>query len=208
MLPDGDKGAEMGSVSGMNGTRRDLLVKTGGVLVLGLLAGCGTNSRREAGSSHAGMRPQQIQPLNFDPAAGMAAINATRRKHLLQPFEKDPRLQQAAQNHADWLARTGEFGHEFGGETVFPRRIAAVGFQGSAGENLGVNYGSIEAAIEGWLDSPKHRTIFMRRNYDRGGIAYSFNRSGKNPHRTHYWVMIVGQNPPPGMRMGPMVRRI
>ncbi len=82
----------------------------------------------------------------------MAAINATRRKHLLQPFEKDPRLQQAAQNHADWLARTGEFGHEFGGETLFPRRIAAVGFEGSAGENLGVNYGSIEAAIEGWLE--------------------------------------------------------
>ena len=48
----------------------------------------------------------------------------------------------------------------------------------------------------------------MRRNYDRGGIAYAFNVSGKNPNRTHYWVMIVGQNPPPGMRMGPMIRRI
>lgn len=174
---------------------------------LGLVAGCAT-SRRQGSSSHAGMRPQQIRPLQFNTSEGMAAINVTRRKYLLQPFEMDPRLQQAAQNQADFLARTGEFGHEFGGETLFPRRIAAVGFEGSAGENLGVNYGSIEDAIEGWLNSPKHRAIFMRRNYDRGGIAYAFNHSGKNPHRTHYWVMIVGENPPPGMRMGPMIRRI
>jgi uncharacterized protein YkwD len=187
-------------------TRRRVL-STACLAAAGLLAGC-ASTRREAGSSHAGRRPQEIQPLQFDPAQGMAAINATRKKYLLQPFEMDPRLQQAAQNHADWMARTGEFGHEFGGETLFPRRIAAVGFEGSAGENLGVNYGSIEDAIEGWLDSPKHRAIFMRRNYDRGGIAYAFNHSGKNPHRTHYWVMIVGENPPPGMRMGPMVRRI
>jgi uncharacterized protein YkwD len=189
-------------------TRREAMAKAGAIAALAMLAGCGTATRREAGSSHSGMRPQEIRPLQFNPAEGMAAINATRRKHLLQPFEMDPRLQQAAQNHADWMARTGEFGHEFGGETLFPRRIAAVGFEGSAGENLGVNYGSIEDAIEGWLNSPKHRAIFMRRNYDRGGIAYAFNTSGRNPRRTHYWVMIVGENPPPGMRMGPMVRRI
>jgi uncharacterized protein YkwD len=187
-------------------TTRRAVLTGGGALALAMLGGCA--SKREAGSSHAGMRPSQAQPLQFDSAQGLAAINATRRKHLLGAFEMDPRLQQAAQNHADYLARTGEFGHEFGGETLFPRRIAAVGFEGSAGENLGVNYGSIEAAIEGWLGSPKHRAIFMRRNYDRGGIAYAFNVSGKNPQRTHYWVMIVGQNPPPGMRMGPMIRTI
>jgi hypothetical protein len=188
-------------------TRRAVLAG-GGLLALAMLGGCASTGKKEGGSSHAGMRPSQVQPLHFKPVAGMAAINAARRKHLLSSFELDPRLQQAAQNHADFLARTGEFGHEFGGETVFPRRIAAVGFEGSAGENLGVNYGSIEAAIDGWLGSPKHRAIFMRRNYDRGGIAYAFNTSGKNPRRTHYWVMIVGQNPPPGMRMGPMIRTI
>jgi uncharacterized protein YkwD len=197
----------MGAAGDFGGeTTRRAVLTGGGAMMLALLGGCA--SMKEGGSSHAGMRPSQVQPLQFDPVSGMAAINATRRKHLLGAFEIDPRLQQAAQNHADYLARTGEFGHEFGGETMFPRRIAAVGFEGSAGENLGVNYGSIEAAIDGWLNSPKHRAIFMRRNYDRGGIAYAFNVSGKNPQRTHYWVMIVGENPPPGMRMGPMIRRI
>lgn len=186
---------------------RRAALASGGALALTLALGGCAGVVRSGGSTHAGRRPAGVRPLDFDPAAGLAAINATRRKLLLGGFEHDPRLQRAAQNHADYLARTGQFGHEFGGETMFPRRIAAVGFEGSAGENLGVGYGSIEEAIEGWLDSPKHRDIFMRRNYDRGGIAYAFNRSGKNPKYTHYWVMIVGENPPPGMRMGPMIRR-
>ena len=185
------------------------VVMTGGLAVMSLvgLAGCAGMKGREGGSTHAGRRQQGIQPLRFDPSEGLAAINSTRRKFLLQEFAFDVRLQSASQNHADYLARTGQFGHEFGGETMFPRRISAVGFEGSAAEKLGVGYGSIEEAIQGWLDSPKHRDIFLRRNYDVGGIAYAFNQSGRNPRYTHYWVMIVGQNPPPGMRMGPMIRR-
>lgn len=193
-------------VSELTADRRCVLAGAAAAMLLAL-GGC-SGGLRTGQSTHAGRRPEGgAQPLDFDPAQGLAAINKTRRKHLLGEFAPDARLQQAAQNHADYLARTGQFGHEFGGETMFPKRIAAVGFQGSAGENLGVGYGSIEDAIQGWLDSPKHRVIFMRRNYDLGGVAYAFNTSGKNPKYTHYWVMIVGENPPPGMRMGPLVRR-
>ncbi len=92
------------------------------------------------------------------------------------------------------MASTGKFGHDIGPGTQFPKRIAAVGFDGSAGENLGVGYGSIEDAIEGWLESPKHREIFLRRRYDLAGIAYAFNRSGKNERYTHFWVMVVGKD--------------
>ena len=176
-------------------TRRQAVLGATAALVAAGLSGCGGKGLREAGSSHAGRQPAIVQPLVFDPAAGLEAINATRSKFLLAQFKHDPRLQQAAQNQADYLARTGKFGHEFGGETLFPRRIATVGFEGSAGENLGVGYGSIDEAIAGWLDSPKHRDILMRTRYDLGGIAYAFNTSGKNPRYTHYWVMIAGQDP-------------
>ncbi len=189
--------------------RRAALAHGGAALAATMLAGCAGIGQREGGSSHAGRpAPQSVQPLVFDAAEGLAAINKTRAKHFLSPFSFDTRLQSAAQNHADYLARTGKFGHEFGGDTQFPRRISAVGFNGSAGENLGVGYGSVEAAIKGWLDSPKHREIFMRAKYDLGGIAYAFNTSGNNPRYTHYWVMIVGKDAPAGMPMGPLVRRI
>lgn len=189
--------------------RREALLKGGAVLATALLPACAGFGSREGGSSHAGRQaPTAVQPLLFDASEGLAAINKTRAKHFLPPFSFDNRLQNAAQNHADYLARTGKFGHEFGGDTQFPRRISAVGFNGSAGENLGVGFGSIDSAIKGWLDSPKHREIFMRRNYNLGGIAYAFNTSGNNPRYTHYWVMIVGKDAPAGMPMGPLVRRI
>lgn len=188
------------SISGKQ-TRREAILGCGALVSLGVLPGCAGFKSGEGGSTHGGRQPPSgAVPLQFDPAEGLAAINATRQRHFLPQFGFDPRLQQGAQNHANYLASTGKFGHEFGGETLFPRRIAAVGFEGSAGENLGVGYGSIDAAIAGWLDSPKHREIFMRRRYDLGGIAYAFNTSGKNPRYTHYWVMIVGQTPPVGMR--------
>jgi uncharacterized protein YkwD len=189
-------------------SRRNLLVFGAGLGASIGLSGC-TSLLPDSGiSSHAGRRnANSAQPLSFNPTVGLQAVNATRRKYLLQTFQQDARLQKAAQNHADYMARTGKFGHEFGPGTYFPERIAAVGFNGSAGENLGVGYGSVEEAIEGWLNSPKHRKIMLRSKYDRAGIAYAFNRSGKNSRYTHFWVLVVGQTAPAGMRLGPYVRR-
>lgn len=191
-------------------TRRTALTRIArltGFAGMAALPGCMGVLTTENATSHVARRPDDIAPIRFDPVEGLAAINATRRKFLLPPFEADPRLQHAAQNHADLMAKTGEFGHEFGPGTKFPLRMEAVGFEGSAGENLGVGYGSIKEAIQGWLDSPKHREILLRRKYDLAGIAYAFNHSGKHPRRTHFWVLDVGRNPPPGMRLGPYIRR-
>ena len=100
---------------------------------------------------------------------------------------------QAAQTHADLMGTTGRFGHEFGPSTKFKRRIFAAGFDNSAGENIGVGYTSIDAAIEGWMNSPGHRKIMLKPNYTLGGIAYARNTSGKNPRFQHFWVLIVGE---------------
>lgn len=183
--------------------------------MLAPLAGC-SGWRGEGASDHAGRRavaPGSVKPLVIDPADGLSAVNAVRARHMLAAFAADPQLQRAAETHADWMARTGKYGHEFGPATRFPARLAAAGFEGSAGENLGVGYGSIEAAVEGWLDSPEHRRIMLRPRYDRAGFAYAFNRSGKNPRYTHFWVLIVGR-PVSGRsgrggsgRSGPMMMR-
>jgi uncharacterized protein YkwD len=176
-----------------------IVLRAAAALSLGLpLANCARIG--EGASGHAGRRPAAgVKPLEFDPVAGLAAVNGARAKFLLGEFAADPRLQQAAQTHADLMASSGNFGHEFGPGTKFPARIAAVDFPGSAGENLGVGYGSIEEAIEGWLNSPKHREILLRRRYNRAGLAYAFNRSGRNPKFTHFWVLIVGEEAPGGV---------
>jgi len=131
--------------------------------------------------------------VDFDAKTSLAKINETRRRYFLGALRQDPRLMEAAQRHAELMGKTGKFGHEFGPSTKFKRRIFAVGFDNSAGENLGVGYTSIDAAISGWLNSPGHRRILLKRNYTVGGIAYATNTSGRNPRLNHFWVLIVGE---------------
>lgn len=166
-----------------------------------LLSGC-TSFLGQAGSSHAGRRQagNVEKPLVFSAVEGLAKINATRASYGLAAFTADPKLQNAAQTHANLMAKTGNYGHEFGPGTRFPARMAAVDFNGSAGENIGVGYGSIDEAIRGWLESPRHRKILLRRDFDRAGFAYSFNHSGRNQRYTHFWVLDVGKQEPPGGR--------
>ena len=130
--------------------------------------------------------------VDFDASTSLQKVNQVRKRYFLNGFLPDPRLMEAAQRHADLMGETGKFGHEFGPTTKFKKRIFAVGFNNSAGENLGVGYTSIEKAIDGWLDSPGHRKILLKRNYNLGGIAYAANTSGKNPRLNHFWVLIVG----------------
>lgn len=175
-------------------SRRGILVPAAaGAALLGL-SGC-VGIFGQAGSDHAGRRaaPGDVRPLSFNPASGLVEVNRVRAVRGMPALQSDRRLQRAAQRHADYMAKTGKYGHEFGPATRFPTRIAAVGFDGSAGENIGVGYGSVEDAVQGWLDSAKHRRIMLRRNYDRAGIAYAFNHSGHNARYTHFWVLIVGR---------------
>ncbi|MGI9350042.1 MAG: CAP domain-containing protein [Rhizobiaceae bacterium] len=159
-----------------------------------VIAGCspaslfpGSGDRQKLGE------PIDNSVVDFNVSTSFERLNSVRKKHLLKTFRLDPRLMQAARRHANLMGRTGKFGHEFGPDTKFKRRIYAVGFEQSAGENIGVGYRSIEAAIEGWLNSPKHRKILLKRNYTLGGIAYAPNTSGKNPRLNHFWVLIVGK---------------
>jgi len=137
--------------------------------------------------------PTDATVVSFEPGHAFSRLNNTRKRYFLKTFKRDERLMEAARRHAKLMGRTGKFGHEFGPGTKFKKRIFAVGFDKSAGENLGVGYRSIDAAIDGWLNSPGHRKILLKSRYTLGGIAYARNTSGKNPRFNHFWVLIVGE---------------
>ena len=63
-------------------------------------------------------------------------------------------------------------------------------------------------AIEGWLNSPKHREILLRPRYNLAGIAYAFNVSGNNPRFTHFWVLELGQDVDRSSMRGAYLRRL
>ena len=151
-----------------------------------VLASCSPSSKLELGP------PVDDRPVEFSVDESFFELNRTRQRFFLAGFQQDARLMEAAQRHANLMGSTGKFGHEFGPSTKFKTRIFSVGFDNSAGENIGVGYRSIQAAIKGWLDSPGHRKILLKKRYTLGGIAYAPNTSGKNPRLNHFWVLIVG----------------
>ncbi len=165
------------------------MLLAGGALSLG---GCAQGT-----STHAGRKarmPMDAQPLAYDVNEGFDKLNRLRRKHWLAEFSMDERLQKAAQDYANLMGERGLYGHEIGPGTDFKSRIFRVGFENSAGENIGVGYRSVEEALQGWLDSPPHRKNMLRSRYNVAGLAYGFNTSGRNPRYTHFWVLILGKN--------------
>ncbi|MCB1415527.1 MAG: CAP domain-containing protein [Phyllobacteriaceae bacterium] len=177
---------------GLNPRRREVIAAGPLMLLSGaaLLSGCARGS-----SSHAGRRLRSEideQALQFDIEDGFDRLNKIRRRRLLPEFQMDARLQKAAQDYADLMGRRGLYGHEIGPGTDFRTRIFAVGFDNSAGENLGVGYGSIDEAIQGWMDSPAHRKNMLKPRYRLAGLAYAYNTSGRNERYTHLWVLIMG----------------
>lgn len=158
-----------------------------------LLASCNSSGFFKETKTTAPTPPLNNQVVEFNLHASLDKVNAVRRKHFLKPIRLNTPLLKAAETHANLMGREGIYGHEFGPSTKFKRRINAAGFTNSAGENLGVGYRSIDAAIQGWLDSPGHRKILLKPNYTLGGIAYARNTSGKSPRLNHFWVLIVGK---------------
>lgn len=189
-------------------TRRQLI--GGGSLIL--LAGCSNWVDKSAKTSAIAVNKQgevltQSPPMapptppqasdgafQFDLSEAMTKLNAIRKREGLDPFKNDPRLQKAAQAYADKMAREGKYGHEIGPGTDFQTRIKAVGYDNTSGENLGVGYNSIDAALIGWLDSPDHKQNMFKPHYTVAGLGYAYNNSGKNPQYTHLWVLMMGVN--------------
>lgn len=132
--------------------------------------------------------------LNFDFEDGFAKLNAVRSNKGLATFKNDLRLQKAAQEYANLMAAKGKYGHEIGPGTQFKKRINAAGYDNSSGENLGVGYANIDAAIAGWIESDGHRRNMLKPHYTLAGLAYAYNNSGINPQYTHLWVLIMGKD--------------
>ena len=169
------------------------LMKIGLLICVTSISACSSVDVPVTSESEGFNEPIDRTLVAFDKTNAFDRLNITRKKFMLRTFQQDDRLMEAARRHAELMGKSGKFGHEFGPDTKFKRRIFAVGFQNSAGENLGVGYRSIDEAIAGWLNSPGHRKILLKPSYTAAGIAYAPNTSGKNPRLNHFWVLIVGK---------------
>jgi hypothetical protein len=105
--------------------------------------------------------------------------NAFRRENGAADVRREPRLDEAARKYADFLARSGLFGHEADGRRSVDR-IEAVGYTACAtAENLASvqrNSGAetrelAEWMVEGWKASAGHRKNLLMGIATETGVA-------------------------------------
>ena len=124
--------------------------------------------------------------------------NAFRRENRLTAVETDAKLTRTAQDFAEFMARTGKFGH--GADGAEPaQRARRHGYDYCmVAENLGYQYrsngfrsaGELSGGfVKGWRESPGHRKNLLDRDATETGVAIA--RSPKSGR--YYAVQLFGR---------------
>lgn len=135
-----------------------------------------------------------------EPAAVVDAIvqrtNTFREKQGRQPVEPDDQLTEAAQYFADYMARTGRYGHTADSKRP-SERAAAHGYAFClVSENIAYQFNSAgfesnalaEKFVTGWRESPGHRKNMLDPDVQHTGVAVAQADNG-----TWYAVQMFGR---------------
>jgi uncharacterized protein YkwD len=135
-------------------------------------------------SEAAALRPLHRHPTLF----GMLTRNNNiRRRNGLRPHRMNPALAAAAQDHANYMARTGQFSHYTNGSPQ--SRANKYGFGGGVLENIATG-GGPDTAFSMWQNSGAHYASIVSNTAD-AGFGYAVGPGGAT-----YFVGIYGTGSP------------
>jgi len=97
-------------------------------------------------------------------------------------------LTQAADGHSQDMAAQNYFAHDSKDGRTFSQRISATGYAWStAGENIAAGYSSVDAVMDGWIQSAGHCANLMNANFSEIGVACVPGTSSTT--YSNYWTM-------------------
>jgi len=122
-------------------------------------------------------------PTSSDVATKVFQLtNSERGNRGRARLRTNARLMQAAQLHAEQMARAGRPAHVLP-NAVYPRaedRLAAAGYRWqSYGENLALGQPSPAAAVRDWMHSRGHRRNIVSPDFTELGVGYATDRAGR-----------------------------
>lgn len=131
-------------------------------------------------------------------AALLAAHNRERAARGYDPLSVSPRLQRAAQDHANHMATVGRMAHSGIGDGSPFDRFKAAGYAfRKAGENVAWNQGDVAEVMAAWMHSPGHRWNVLGDYTEYGGAV----ARGKNGDP--YWCTVFGTPSDPEAELMP-----
>ncbi|MFL6233314.1 MAG: CAP domain-containing protein [Thermoanaerobaculia bacterium] len=120
-----------------------------------------------------------IRDLGRVRAAMLAQVNAERKQAGVAPLRPNPRLDQAAQSHAQDMLARHYFAHESPEGKTVRERARAAGYDWRAiGENIAEGQLSVEEVMDTWMHSPPHRRNILDRDFKELGVGLALGRSG------------------------------
>jgi len=124
-----------------------------------------------------GNGPVQQQILNL--------VNAERARVNCGALTLNGQLNTAAAGHSEDMAANGYFSHTgLDGSQPWDRARAAGYGSSSIGENIAQGYGSVEAVMNGWMNSSGHRANILNCGYQHLGVGLS--------SQGNYWTQLFG----------------
>lgn len=123
--------------------------------------------------------------------------NKFRKEEELAPLQKSESLTKIAQDFADYMAKTGRYGHHADERTPMERATAGGYDYCFIGENIGLQFKSNGYAtgpltklfFQGWKNSPSHRANMLHNGVTETGVAFA-----QSPDTGAYFgVQLVGR---------------
>jgi hypothetical protein len=136
------------------------------------------------------MEPLEL-PAGLTPAERLPVyVNEARRQFDLPPLNEVAVLNNAAQQHADEMARFGYTAHT-GVDGSYPaERLLTVGYRRAyAGEATAWGFEFAYEAVEFWVNSASHRRIILNRYASDIGVGYTVDYTAPN---VWYWTAEFG----------------
>ncbi len=106
------------------------------------------------------------------------------------PVKWQPQVAHAALLESEWMQQNNKFGHAWDDGTRVGDRLTRAGYRWQlADENIAAGFGTLDKAIQAWIDSPPHCRALMRGDVSVVGIA-AVPGSSSNTYNA-YWTMVL-----------------
>jgi len=141
-------------------------------------------------------RAEDVGMIQSVEQAIIQKTNEFRESNELSAVKPDKSLTQAAKNFAEFMARTGEYGHRADGTTPAERAEAEgynycvvrenIAYRTNTGEVTAKSL--IEVFVQGWIDSPPHRQNMLADYVTETGVGVA-----TTDNVTYYAVQMFGR---------------
>ena len=152
-------------------SRRDMLILSGVGL---LLASCSTVGV---------ITP--IQGAEDETAGALPLVNKVRAERGLSPLNAQAAARSAAQEQAVRMAKAEQMTHLIGRGDDFKSRMKRRDVPLPAAENIASGQGTVEEAVQAWINSQRHLTNMLGR-YNGLGVAVARSAASRP-----YWAMVL-----------------